>query len=185
MRLNSEPLKITMKTLLTLLFIMTTSALVNAQNGTAKTDKKVFNRATSVSISIEADPAIIWTLLTNASDFPRWNSTVISLEGEIKKGKKIKLKSTVDSTRTFKLKVKSMDPETKMVWKSGAAPFFRGVRTYTLTENKDGTTIFTMREKLGGMMFPMASKSIPPFDESFEQFAKDLKTEAESIQKAQ
>ncbi len=164
---------------------MTTSTFSNAQNGTSKTDKKVFNRSTSVSITIDADPEIIWTLLTNASDFPRWNSTIISLEGEIEKGKKIKLKSTVDSSRTFKLKVKSMEPAQSMVWKSGVAPFFRGERTYTISENQNRTTTFSMREKLGGLMFPLASKSIPSFDESFEQFAKDLKSEAESIHKAQ
>lgn len=174
-----------MKTLLTLLLIMTTSIFANAQNGTAKTDKKTFSRATSVTIIIDADPSIIWSLLTNASDFTRWNSTIISLNGEIKKGKKIKLKSTVDSSRSFKLKVKTIEPEKKMVWKSGMAPFFRGIRTYLLTGNPDGTTTFSMREKLGGIMYPMASKSIPPFDESFEQFAKDLKSEAESIQKGQ
>lgn len=163
---------------------MTLSTFSAAQDGTASTTKKAFNRSTSVSIQIDADPAIIWTLLTNASDFPRWNSTVISLEGEIREGNKIKLKSTVDSSRTFKLKVKSMNPETEMIWKSGAAPFFRGVRTYSITRNPDGTSTFTMKEKLGGLMFPMASKSIPPFDESFEQFAKDLKKEAESIEQS-
>ncbi len=174
-----------MKTLLTFILIMTTSSFINAQNGTASTDKNAFNQSTTVSITINADKAIIWSLMTNASDLPRWNSTIISLDGEIKKGKKIKLKSTVDSTRTFKIKVKTMDAEKKMVWVSGSAPFFRGKRTYTLTENADGSTTFTMRERMGGVMYPLAKKSLPPFNESFEQFARDLKKEAESIQKAQ
>lgn len=173
-----------MKTLLTTILIMTTSAFTHAQDGVASTNKKVFSRATTVSINISADRAIIWSLLTNASDFSRWNSTIISMEGEIKKGKKIKLKSTVDSTRTFKIKVKSMNAEEKMVWASGAAPFFRGVRTYTLSENPDGTVTFIMHEKIRGLMFPMAAKSLPPFNESFEQYAKDLKAEAEGIQQA-
>lgn len=174
-----------MKTSFTILLIMTTSAFIHAQNGTASTDKKAFSRTTSINISINADRAIIWSLMTNASDFPRWNSTIISLEGEIKKGEKIKLKSTVDSTRTFKIKVKKVDAEEKMVWASGAAPFFRGVRTFTLTDNPNGSVTFTMRERMAGIMFPMASKNIPSFDESFEQFAKDLKSEAESIQQGQ
>lgn len=174
-----------MKTLFTTLLIMTTSTFAHAQNGTASTDKKAFSRATSVSITIDADRAIIWSLLTNASDFPRWNSTIISIDGEIKKGKKIKLKATIDSTRTFKIKIKSMNPEEKMVWASGAAPFFRGVRTFTLTENSNGTTTFSMRERIAGMMLPLAAKSLPDFNNTFEQYAKDLKAEAESIQAAQ
>jgi len=39
-----------------------------------------------------------------------------------------------------------------------------------------------MREKIGGPMFPLFAKMIPPFDASFEQFAADLKAEAEKIQ---
>lgn len=162
---------------------MATTVFSQAQDGVASTVKKTFSRATSVSIKIESDPSILWTLLTQASDIPRWNSTIISLEGDIAVGEKIKLKSIVDTTRAFKLKVKEMTAEKEMIWASGAAPFFKGMRVYILTPNADGSTTFSMSEKIGGLMFPMAAGSIPPFDASFEQFAKDLKTEAELISK--
>lgn len=144
-----------------------------AQNAT--TVKKTFSRETTVSIDIKADASIVWALLTNASDFPRWNSTIISLEGEIKKGEKIRLKSTLDEKRIFKLKVKEMDTEKRMVWGDG-----KGMRVYTITENGNGIA-FNMTEKIGGLMFPMYAKYIPTFDASFNQFATDLKKEAEII----
>jgi uncharacterized protein YndB with AHSA1/START domain len=154
--------------------MMTTSAM--AQNGKATTVKTTFHRQTSVSIEIKADPTIIWTLLTKASDYPRWNSTVISIEGKIAPGEKIKLKSTLDAKRTFKLKVKEFEPEKKLVWGDG-----QGERVYTITTNGNGTVLFSMTEKIGGLMFPMYAKMIPPFDQSFEQFASDLKRESEII----
>lgn len=141
----------------------------------AKTTKKTFSRETTVSIPIDADPSIVWALLTNASDFPRWNSTVISQDGVIKLGEKIKLKSTLDEKRTFKLKVKEFEPERKMVWGDG-----KGNRVYTIAKSGEGVT-FTMTEKMGGLMFPLYARFIPSFDESFDQFATDLKKEAESI----
>lgn len=152
------------------------------QDGKAKTVKKTFSRSTNVSIKIKADPSIIWTLLSQAHDIPRWNSTIISLEGKIEEGQKIKLKSTVDSSRTFSLKVSSMTPEKEMQWSDGLAPFFKGVRTFTITNNGNGTCTFTMFEKMKGISYPMAASSIPSFDLSFEQFAADLKLEAEKIQ---
>ncbi len=155
--------------------IMTVTATM-AQDGKATTIKNTFNRQTSVSIRIESDPAIIWKLLTNASDFPRWNSTVISIEGEIRKGEKIRLKSTLDETRTFKLKIKEAEPEKMMIWGDG-----KGNRVYILTVNKDNSVQFSMSEKIGGLMFPMYAKYLPSFDESFEQYAADLKREAELI----
>jgi len=159
---------------LILFFTFITSISAMAQNGKATTIKKTFNSTTTISQTIDADAAVIWALLTNASDYPKWNSTVISIEGEIQDGEKIRLKSTLDSTRTFKLKVKEFVPYQKLVWGDAM-----GQRTYTL-EQKEGKVLFTMTEKIGGFMFPLFANKIPSFDESFEQFTKDLKTEAES-----
>lgn len=156
---------------------MTTATM--AQNGKATTVKTTFHRETSVSIEIKADPAIVWALLTKASDYPRWNSTVTSIEGNIALGEKIKLKSILDAKRTFKLKVKEFEPEKKLVWGDG-----QGNRVYTITKNGSGMVTFSMTEKIGGLMFPMYAKMIPPFDQSFEQFASDLKKESETIMNA-
>ena len=158
-----------------ILSVLTSTASM-AQGGKAQTEKKAFNRKTEVAINIKASKEIIWSLLTNASDYPRWNSTIISLEGEIQKGKKIRLKSVLDEKRTFKLKVKEMIENQRMVWGDG-----KGNRVYELASNEDGSTKFFMSEKIGGLMFPMYAKYIPPFDDVFEQFARDLKQEAEKI----
>lgn len=166
-----------MKYLFIALTIMTTT-VNQAQNGKATTIKQTFNRETTVCITIKSDAAIIWTLLTNSSDYPRWNSTVISLKGEIALGEKIELKSILDENRTFNLKIKELIPEQKMVWGDG-----KGNRVYELDKTTNGEVTFTMTEKIGGLMFPMYAKYIPSFDESFEQFASDLKNEAEIINK--
>jgi uncharacterized protein YndB with AHSA1/START domain len=168
-----------MKHLITLLILIIMSTTTKAQNGKATTVKTTFHRETSVSIEIKADASIVWALLTKASDYPRWNSTVTSIEGNIALGEKIKLKSILDAKRTFKLKVKEFVPENKLVWGDG-----QGNRVYMLTKNTNGTVTFNMTEKIGGLMFPMYAKMIPPFDQSFEQFAGDLKKESETIMNA-
>lgn len=149
---------------------------VMAQNGKASTLKKTFSRETSISIEIKSDPSIIWTLLTNASDFPRWNSTLISIEGNIAPGEKINLKSTLDPKRIFKLTVKEFEPEKKLAWGDAM-----GNRVYRLSKTGNNSVLFSMTEKIGGPLFPLFAKMIPSFDKSFEQFAADLKKEAESI----
>ena len=146
----------------------------NTHNGKAATIKTKFSRKTSVSILINSDTSIIWTLLTNASDYQRWNGTGVSIDGEIKAEGKIKLKSPLDEKRVFKLKVKEFEPDKRMVWGDG-----KGLRTYTLTNNENGTTTFFMTETIGGLMFPMYAKYIPEFDDNFETFAADLKKAAE------
>lgn len=149
----------------------------SVQEGKAITVKNVFSRETSIRINILANSGVVWTLLTNAAEYPRWNSTVISIKGEIKEGGTIELKSTLDEKRVFKLKVKKFESEKRLVWGDNM-----GNRVYTIDKSDGNSIIFTMTEKIGGPIFPLFAKYIPSFDESFEKFAADLKKEAESIQ---
>jgi uncharacterized protein YndB with AHSA1/START domain len=147
--------------------------------GKATTTKRTFSRETTVSTTILADPAIVWALLTHASDVPRWNSTVTSLKGEIRQGETVELKSILDAKRTFKLKVKEFVPEQRLVWGDAM-----GTRVYTLHRGDGTSTHFTMTEKIGGPLFPLFAGAIPSFDETFERYAADLKKEAETIQRS-
>ncbi len=142
-------------------------------NQKAHTTKKLFSRETSVSALINATPEKIWQILVDVSNYKNWNSTIVSIEGEIKEGGQIKIIPAINPNRTFKLKIKAFEPYTKMV--SGDA---MGSRTFLLEKTEAGT-LFTMSEKIGGPLFPLFAKMIPPFDESFNAYARDLKVEAE------
>lgn len=157
---------------------MSQQSMSKLAEGKAQTTKKTFSRETTVGVNIEADASIVWALLTRASDYPRWNSTVTSIKGEIREGETIELKSYLDPKRTFTLKIKEFVPEKRLVWGD-----MQGSRVYRLEEGTGGT-FFSMTEKLGGLLFPLFASMIPPFDESFEKFAADLKREAEMIQRS-
>ncbi len=137
-----------------------------------------FRMECRVSINIHAKPERIWALLTNAGDFPRWNSTVTSIQGSIAQGQKLELRVPI-SDRTFSAKVTELVPATRMVWSDGRAPMFKGERTFTLTPRADGTTDFEMVEIFSGIMLPMIKGSLPDFGPVFDRYALDLKTEAE------
>lgn len=145
------------------------------QLGKAVTIKNTFNRSTEVTEDINADASTIYSLLTNAKEIPNWNSTVISLEGNYKVGETIKLVSYLDPNRTFKIKVKELIANKKIVLGD-----MMGTRIFTLKPNGKGGTTFNMYEKIGGLMFPLFANKIPSFDESFERYAADLKQKAET-----
>jgi hypothetical protein len=148
-------------------------------NGRATTERKLFSRETAFSIDIQSDKSVLWALLTTAGDYPRWNSTVLSIQGVIAANETIVLKSTLDPKRNFKLKVKTFQPDKQLIWGDAM-----GTRIFTIQEIGNNLTRFTMSEKIGGPLFPLFAKMIPPFNESFEQFARDLKKEAETISKS-
>ena len=133
------------------------------------------------TVTIAAPPERVWEILTNAGDFARWNSTIVSLEGTISEGETIALVSTVNPKRTFKLTVSQVDAPTSMVWSDGMPlGLFAGVRTFRVTPTDDGGTEFSMREGYSGFLAGLITKTIPDMTESFEAFAADLRTEAET-----
>lgn len=137
-----------------------------------------FRMACAIQTTIAASPERVWALLTDAAGFPRWNSTVASIEGEIAEGRRLRLKVPAQD-RVFKPKVSRVAPGRSMIWSDGMAPMFKGVRVFTLTPNTDGSTEFYMKEELSGLMLPMIKGSLPDFAPVFETYADDLKRAAE------
>jgi hypothetical protein len=152
---------------------------VNTNKATATTTISAFRMSCAINTTIRASADQIWSLLTDAAGFPRWNSTVTSLEGEIAEGHTLKLKVPTAPERVFKPKVSNVEPGRSMMWSDGMAPMFKGVRTFTLTPNADGSTEFFMKEEFSGLMLPMIKGSLPDFAPVFEAYASDLKRTAE------
>src|SRR4051812_37100380 len=107
------------------------SKLDSLAQGRATKTKTAFRMQYDVAIDVRAPAEKIWALLTNAADFPRWNSTVTSLEGKIAPGETLALRVPLAPKRTFKPKVAAFEPGKKMVWQEGNA-MFKGERTFTL-----------------------------------------------------
>jgi hypothetical protein len=135
----------------------------------------------SVKETISCPPDGVWDLLTDAAGYSSWNTTIVSIEGEIELGSRIKLVSTVNPKRAFKLNVSEMDRPHNMVWSDGLPlGLFRGVRTFTLAAVGEGQTEFEMVEVFSGLLEPLISRSIPDMTDSFAEFAASLKVAAES-----
>lgn len=137
-----------------------------------------FSMSCAVALNIRASAGDIWRLLTDARGFPRWNSTVSGIDGQIREGQRIRVHAP-GTTRTFTPTISDVVPERRMSWIGGRAPFFKGVRTFTLTPRPDGSTDFDMRERFSGLVLPLAERSMPDFGPVFARYANDLRREAE------
>ena len=153
--------------------------MANQPTGTAIKTRTTFRLECSVSNIIKANPEKIWKLLTDAANYTKWNSSLESLEGNIRLGGTVKMKVPQAPGRVFKVKVKEFTPNKSMLWQDGFAPMFIGRRYFTLQPKADGTTIFTMSEVFSGLMLPMIAGKLPDFAPIFERYAADLKKAAE------
>ncbi len=133
----------------------------------------------SVATRIAAPPEVVWAVLTDAKGYKEWNSTLVSIDGEIAQGKVVKLVTKAAPDRTFGLTVSELTPPKTMVWEDGGKAFM-GVRKYSLFPNADGTTTFAMSETLSGRMLSMIEPKLPDFTQQFETIAADLKKASEA-----
>jgi hypothetical protein len=143
-----------------------------------KQTRSAFTLVCGVDVNIHASAQKIWTLLTDAEGFPRWNSTVTRIEGQIREGARLRI-HVPGTRRTFTPAVSGVAPNQRMTWMDGFAPMFKGVRTFELRPGKDGSTDFAMEERFSGLMLLFLKGSLPDFGPIFERYANDLKREAE------
>ena len=131
--------------------------------------------------TIQASPDTIWAILTDAPNYPNWDSGVQEVEGRIALGEKIKVRSEANPDRAFPVEVTEFSAGRRMTW-TGGMPLglFKGVRTFVLSPQAEGATKFTMREEYTGPLLPLIWRSMPDLGPSFEKFANGLKERAES-----
>lgn len=132
-----------------------------------------FSLRYAVKTVIAAPVEVIWSKLTDAPGFSKWNSTVDSIEGNIALGEKLKIRVPIAPGRAFTPKVVELVPNERMVWRDGFYPMFQGTRTFTLTR-QGASTEFQMVEVFRGLMLPMIKGSLPDFGPVFDQYAADL-----------
>jgi hypothetical protein len=141
--------------------------------------RSTFSLSCGVTINIRASADRIWRLLTDARDFPRWNSTVAGIDGDIREGGRLRVR-VPGTDRVFSPTVSGVVPNARMTWTGGFAPMFKGVRTFALTPRADdGSTDFAMAEQFSGLMLPLIRKQLPDFGPVFTRYANDLRQEAE------
>ena len=137
-----------------------------------------FSLMCRVEVDIGASAQTIWSLLTDAQGFPRWNTTVAGIEGQIREGERLRLR-VPGQDRTFTPKVSGVVPNQRMTWSDGFSPMFKGVRTFELRPSSEGATCFAMEEQFSGLVLLFIKGSLPDFGPIFERYALDLKREAE------
>jgi len=133
-----------------------------------------------VTQTINASPETIWALLTDVPNWPDWNPTVTNVEGTIALNEKITVHAKISPNRAFPVMVSEFIPPERMVWSSNMPlGIFKGVRTFTLTQQPDGTVLFAMQEVFTGWLSFLITRFIPDLQPDFEKFALALKQRAE------
>ncbi|WP_407557231.1 SRPBCC family protein [Winogradskyella sp. 4-2091] len=133
------------------------------------------------SITINADIETVWRILTDFDNYPKWNSFIKSVSGDVKVGNQIKIKI---QGMTFTPTVLVRDEEKELKWLGHLwfKGLFDGEHAFKLSDNGNGTTLFEQRENFCGIFVKMLSKQIDEDTKmGFERMNAELKLHAENL----
>jgi uncharacterized protein YndB with AHSA1/START domain len=137
-------------------------------------------RSYESTATITAAPEEVWRVLVDGRTWPSWDSGVTAVEGAIAPGGTVRIRTEAAPGRAFPVRVTAFDAPSRLEF-TGGMPLglFRGVRTYTLTPDGEGT-VFRMREEYTGPLLGLIWRSMPDLQPSFDRFADGLRRRVES-----
>jgi len=123
---------------------------------------------------LDASPEHVWKKISSVKEIRSWDSMIIEIDGEIKNGGRVSLRSSISPEQKFKLKISDLIPNHQMTWSSGMYPLFRGVRQYKLN-GKGGRTELLVEEVFDGWLLRLMKNKLPDCETLFGTYARDLR----------
>jgi len=130
-----------------------------------------------LEIEIDAPPAKVWSLLTNASQWPQWDKQIASVTtpGPFSEaGTKFMWKS---GDTEINSETQLVEPQSRLAW-TGTAMSAKAIHVWQLQPIPGDRTLVTMKESMDG---PLISRLFPPdrLKEAGQQWLIALKAAAE------
>jgi hypothetical protein len=110
-------------------------------------------------IEIGASPERIWSVLTDFHSFPDWNPFVRHIEGEARKGEKLRvtIHPPGGSAMTFRPTVLKAEPGRELRWVGHfiVPGLFDGEHYFQVTETQPGRCRLVHGERFSGLLAPL------------------------------
>jgi len=137
-------------------------------------------------IEINASAEVVWRILMDFKDYPRWNPFMKQISGNANKGSKIKVFLQPPNSRgmTFKPKILECKPNKKLRWIGHLflPKIFDGEHSIIIKRiNNNNNVLFIQREKFTGIIVPFLGGICKNTQKGFEMMNLALKKEAESV----
>ena len=132
---------------------------------------------------IEAPSTVVWDILTDLDKYEEWNPFIVSSEGEVAEGSRLRnqMRSPGGQTTTFKPTVTAVEANSYFEWlgRLGIPGLFDGRHQFKL-EAVGERTRFIQSEEFTGIMVPLFAKMLDNKTRAgFEAMNREIKKRAE------
>jgi hypothetical protein len=121
-------------------------------------ENKMFRKKIHTEIDIEAKPDVVWNVLVDLSSYPQWNPMVREAGGEVRTGKRLRLRYQPEGqkSRLFKPLLLVVIPDRELRWQGqpGIRYLFESEHIYLLKETINGETHLDHDMVFWGLLIP-------------------------------
>jgi hypothetical protein len=149
----------------------------------------LYTKQVYTEVDIQAPKQRVWKVITNVSDFHRWNPFINQAIGEIRIGAPVKLhlQSPDVNGMNIDVAITKIDPNNELRWLGrldGVPGLFDGEHIFTIesVRNNNNRTHFIQREFFNGILVPFFAYQLDTnYTPGFNTMNHALKTEAERV----
>ncbi len=134
-------------------------------------------------ININASPSIVWKILTDFEDFPKWNPFIKKISGNQQEGSRIEAFIKSPNSRGLKIKpvILAYHPEKELRWlgKVWIPKLVDGEHSLIIDKIDENNVLFIQKERFTGLLVPLLSGMLKDTEAGFELMNQALKRESE------
>lgn len=131
------------------------------------------------SIDIDAPREVVWSILSDNTNYPEWNPYHIRVEGILQIGEKLDVEIHKPNGKIVNIHpyVMRLEPLQEITWGGGIKGIFYGEHVFLLSVLGDNRTRLVHKERFSGIAIPYTS--LETIEEGYELMNLALKEKAE------
>lgn len=146
----------------------------------------IFTHDVHSEVAITASSASVWAILTDFASYPQWNPFIKSVAGRLEPGARLAVTIQPAGSKPihFAPAVLSVTPTRELSWRGRLLMpgLFDGAHHLAIEPHRDGTVVFTQRERFTGLLVGLLRKSLERGTRlGFEAMNEALKARVESM----
>ncbi|HYG35294.1 MAG TPA: SRPBCC domain-containing protein [Clostridia bacterium] len=148
-------------------------------------DYGIWMREINTDIVIRATAERVWQVLTDFGNYPAWNPFILSVDGSVSQGARLKVRIHPPGGRPmlFRPTLLRVEPFTELRWRGRLLlpGIFDGEHIFQIMTLKDGLIRFIQREAFSGILVPLLWKTLNlDTRRGFNEMNAALKTRVET-----
>jgi hypothetical protein len=143
-------------------------------------------RRIETHLEIEAPPSSVWAVLADTARYPEWNPFVTSIDGELDRGARLRVRLRTPKGRGMTLRptVLVAEPGHELRWlgRLGLPRLFDGEHQFVLEALSGGTrTRFVQAETFRGVLVPLLGRVLDDTEDGFVAMNEALRDRVRAV----